>query len=77
MTSRWVMVSPERVMLSVPGMTCGHCESAVKEEIGDIAGVTSVDVDLHSKDVLVAGHDLDIAALVAAVGEAGYEAAVR
>lgn len=26
----------------VKGMTCGHCEGAVSEEISEIAGVTSV-----------------------------------
>lgn len=31
---------------TVQGMTCGHCASAVSEEISGIAGVRSVDVDL-------------------------------
>ena len=59
----------------VPGMTCGHCEKAVTEEIGKIAGVTDVTVDLESKAVVVdstgpvAWDDL-----VAAVDEAGFEA---
>ena len=35
----------QRVLL-YPGVTCGHCESAVKGEIGKVAGVTGVAVDL-------------------------------
>ena len=31
---------------SVSGMTCGHCVSAVTEEIGKLDGVTGVEVDL-------------------------------
>jgi copper chaperone len=31
---------------SVTGMTCGHCASAVTEELKQLPGVTEVDVDL-------------------------------
>jgi len=59
---------------TVPAMHCGHCERAVKEEVGAIAGVASVDVDLGRKLVIVHGADLDDAALRAAIVEAGYTA---
>jgi copper chaperone len=62
--------------LTVPGMTCGHCEAAVKGEIGKLAGVTRIDVDLTTKAVVVEGADLDLAAVVAAVDEAGFDAVV-
>lgn len=58
---------------TVPGMTCGHCESAVKGEIGKVIGVTDVAVDLTTKAVVVTGTDLDQASIFAAVDEAGYE----
>jgi copper chaperone CopZ len=61
---------------TVPGMTCGHCEAAVKGEIGKLAGVTKVDVDLQTKVVVVEGEALDQAAVFAAVDEAGFEAVV-
>ncbi|KZF18518.1 heavy-metal-associated domain-containing protein, partial [Rhodococcus sp. EPR-134] len=38
---------------TVSGMTCGHCVGSVKEEIGNIAGVTAVDVELASGRVVV------------------------
>ena len=59
---------------TVPAMHCGHCERAVKQEVGAIAGVASVDVDLGRKLVIVHGADLDDAALRAAIVEAGYTA---
>lgn len=61
--------------LSVPGMTCGHCEAAVKTEVGALANVTDVAVDLDSKDVTVTGTDLDRDAIVAAIDEAGFDVA--
>jgi copper chaperone len=63
------------IELSVPGMTCGHCEAAVKGEVGKVPGVASVDVDLTTKAVVVEGVDLDRAAIVAAIDEAGFEVA--
>jgi len=59
----------------VPGMHCGHCEAAVKEEVSTVAGVASVVVDLETKHVEVSGETLDDAAIRAAIEDAGYEAA--
>ena len=58
---------------TVPGMTCGHCEAAVKGEVGKVAGVTDVAVDLATKLVTVSGSALDTTAIVAAIDEAGFE----
>jgi copper chaperone len=59
----------------VPGMHCGHCEAAVKEEVSEVRGVESVAVDLETKRVEVSGEALDDAAIREAIEEAGYEAA--
>ena len=63
------------LVFTVPGMTCGHCEAAVKREIGSVAGVTTVDVDLERKIVVVSGVELDRDAIVEAIDEAGYDVA--
>lgn len=61
---------------TVTGMTCGHCVSSVKTEIGKIDGVTSVDVDLASGAVTVeSAAPIADSAIAAAVDEAGYEVA--
>lgn len=63
----------ETLTLKVPGMTCGHCESAVRNELTKVAGVAAVEVDLASKDVRIVGTGLARAVLVAAIDEAGFE----
>lgn len=61
---------------TVTGMTCGSCERHVREEVEQIAGVTGVEVDRASGRLVVATEGAaDDAAVIAAVDEAGYEAA--
>jgi copper ion binding protein len=58
----------------VKGMTCGHCVGAVSGEIGQLDGVTGVEVDLATGAVTVtSAAPLERAAMAAAVDEAGYE----
>lgn len=63
--------------ITVSGMTCGHCEAAVKEELGALGGVTEVAVDLNaggdSPVTITSSNELNDAAIRAAVDEAGYE----
>jgi copper chaperone len=65
---------PETVTYRVPGMHCGHCEAAVKEELAEVEGVEAVDVDLDSKVVMVRGTRLSDDSLRAAIEAAGYDA---
>jgi copper chaperone len=61
---------------TVVGMTCGHCVSSVSAEVGQLDGVTSVDVDLPSGAVTIAtDKPLDRDTVRAAVEEAGYQLA--
>ena len=66
----------DNLTLRVPGVTCEHCRTAITKEVGTVAGVESVDVDLEQKVVTVRGRDLDDAAVRAAIDEAGYDVAV-
>ena len=63
--------------ITVTGMTCGHCEAAVKEELGGLPGVSDVAVELNaggdSPVTITSAAELDSAAIRAAVDEAGYE----
>ena len=61
---------------TVSGMTCGHCVSAVTEEVTAVPGVTAVEVDLASGRLTVTSDaPVDDDAVRAAVDEAGYELA--
>jgi len=65
--------TPFRTTVTVVGMTCGHCTASVQEEVGGIAGVREVAVDLASGAVTVtADRTLDVAEIESAVVEAGY-----
>ncbi|MGW0963875.1 heavy-metal-associated domain-containing protein [Streptomyces gelaticus] len=58
----------------VSGMTCGHCEGAISEEISGIEGVTSVKAVASTGQVtVVSAAPLADEAVRAAVDEAGYE----
>ena len=59
----------------VSGMSCGHCEAAVKDEVGQLPGVKSVDVNARTGRLVVTSFvPLDANAVLGAVDEAGYEA---
>ncbi|MCP9207445.1 heavy-metal-associated domain-containing protein [Streptomyces cucumeris] len=65
-------------VLQVTGMTCGHCEGAVTEELGALDGVSSVKAVASTGQVtVVSAAPLDDEAVRAAVDEAGYELAGR
>jgi copper chaperone CopZ len=68
----WSMGTSE---YQVTGMTCGHCEMSVREEVGQIPGVTDIQVSAQTGTLVVVGSEtIDDAAVLAAVGEAGYSA---
>ncbi|WP_055085623.1 heavy-metal-associated domain-containing protein [Kocuria salsicia] len=59
----------------VTGMTCGHCEMSVREEVGEIPGVTDIEVSAQTGKLVVSGSgEIDDAQVLAAVQEAGYSA---
>ncbi len=60
--------------LVVEGMSCGHCKVAIADHVERVAGVESVEIDLDAKRVEVHGADVDEAAVVSAIDDAGYEA---
>jgi copper ion binding protein len=61
---------------TVTGMSCEHCVASVTEEIGELAGVAGVDVDLATGAVTVTStEELARERVGAAVEEAGYELA--
>lgn len=60
---------------TVTGMSCGHCEGAVREEVEAIDGLTVSAVSAGEGTLVVASSGgIDDAAVIAAVDEAGYAA---
>ncbi|MGA6157209.1 heavy-metal-associated domain-containing protein [Stenotrophomonas sp. NPDC087984] len=58
----------------VSGMTCGHCEGAISQEIATLDGVTAVKAVAASGEVTVTSSaPLDEETVRAAIDDAGYE----
>ncbi|MEU2203105.1 heavy metal-associated domain-containing protein [Microbacterium oleivorans] len=65
----------ETTEFQVTGMTCGHCEKSVRDEVSKVAGVTDIDVNVGTgKLVVSSSQPVEVSAVIAAVDEAGYEA---
>ena len=63
--------------LNVTGMMCQHCVAHVRKALEGVDGVSAVDVNLEAGTATVEAADsVTDEALVAAVADAGYEAAV-
>lgn len=67
-------MTSERV-ITVPDMSCGHCEATVTEAVRSVAGVVDVQVDLESKKVTVKFDEskTNEAAIKQAIADSGYE----
>ena len=62
------------IRITVTGMTCGHCEGAVRKALEQVPGVASVvEVDREKKLAVVEGTP-EVDAVLEAVREEGYEA---
>jgi copper chaperone len=66
-------MTTEQITYSVPGISCEHCRTAISNEVGAVAGVETVEVDLDRKLVAVLGHALVDERLRAAIDDAGYD----
>ena len=60
---------------AVTGMTCGHCELSVREEVSEVAGVEGVEDSAKTGTLIVtSSRPVDDAQILKAVDEAGYSA---
>jgi copper ion binding protein len=64
------------VMFDVRGMTCDNCVQHVTKAVREVPGVSDVKVDLATNSARVEG-DVEVAKIIEAIEEEGYEAAVR
>ncbi|MXN86849.1 heavy metal translocating P-type ATPase, partial [Burkholderia sp. 4812] len=78
MTEPLASAALNTIVLTVEGMHCGGCTGRVQRALADVPGVVDASVDLDGGSATVNAHDtVDPARLIAAVGEAGYRAALR
>lgn len=61
---------------AITGMSCQHCIDSVTAEVGKLAGVDQVDIDLAAGTATVtSAAPLDLEAVREAVDEAGFDLA--
>lgn len=66
----------ETVKLHVPNISCGHCVMTIKREVGELAGVASVEGDPVKKDIQISfGPPATLDGIRALLHEIGYPAA--
>ena len=65
------------VELTIQGMSCGHCVKAVQNALASVPGVEARDVRIGTATVETDGTPASIAAIKAALDDAGYAAEVR
>lgn len=59
------------VAIQVAGMSCEHCANTIRQAVSALPGVDHVDVDV-SRGVVTVDGDCDLAAISAAIADAGY-----
>jgi copper chaperone len=68
-------MSKEIKTLNVEGMSCSHCENAVKKSVSALNGVDNVTVDLEGKKVTVEfdSGKVKVEAIKEAIEDQGYD----
>ncbi len=64
----------EHATLTAPDISCGHCVASVKNAVGALPGVASVEADEPTKrvDIEFDSGRVSLAQIEAALDEAGY-----
>ncbi len=63
----------ETATISISGMSCGHCVSAVRKALAAVRGVVVEDVTIGSAKVSIDTAHGSLAAAESAIGDAGFD----
>ncbi|MCZ7531842.1 MAG: cation transporter [Acidimicrobiia bacterium] len=65
------------ITLSVPDISCGHCKSSIEGALQPLDGIVSAEVSIEDRKVAVTYDEsmVDVATMVKAIDEQGYEVA--
>lgn len=61
----------EETVITVKGMTCGHCKAMVEKNLSKLPGVESVSVDLATDKTVIKG-EADSAAIREVIDDLGF-----
>lgn len=60
--------------IAIEGMSCNHCVNHVQEALGELTGVTGIEVDLAGKNAVVeTSGEIGDEEIKFAIEDAGYE----
>ena len=65
----------KQITLLVPDISCGHCKASIEGAVASMEGVVRVDVSVNDRtvDVEYDPAQLDLAAIVTAIDDQGFE----
>ncbi len=65
----------KQITLSVPDISCGHCKSSIEGAVAPMDGIARVDVSISKRtvDVEYDPAQLELAAIVSAIDDQGFE----
>lgn len=68
-------MAEQNILLTVSGMSCQHCVKSIKNAVGSLNGVESVNVDLDSRKVSVVFDDekVSLQTIKDVIEDQGYE----
>ena len=59
--------------ITVKGMTCNHCKATVEKNLGNLKGISKVEVDLAKSQVYITGINVDLKKVKSIIESLGYE----
>jgi len=67
------MEPSNEVTIRVAGMSCSHCEDAVKRNLESIEGIYQVEANRQSQEVKIAGTNIDLERVKETIDGLGYK----
>lgn len=66
------MNNQKEISIKVTGMSCSHCEAAVKRSLEGIEGITNVEADNQNETVRLTGSNIDLEQVRDKINGLGY-----
>jgi copper chaperone CopZ len=67
------MDNTKEITVKVTGMTCPHCEAAVKRNIEAMEGIINVEADRQNQNVIISGSNIDLEKVTEIINNLGYK----
>ena len=67
------MDNQKELTIKVAGMTCAHCEAAVKRGLEGMEGIVNVEADNKNETVKITGSNIDLEQVRQKINNLGYK----